>query len=214
MVRKHTRRAAKASFAVSLGVALLIGLVASVGAGASPTAKPTVTIGSKNFTEQFILGQLYKQALEATGFTVDSSAPPTRRIEEWRGYTLYSWNMTNWNGIDEKSQPYFASTLNLVKDSPTPNLNVLEVPDNGILVDYVTGQEMIDIYELNAPTGKALTQPTLFQIGFHPPNFSYSYLSRMEIALSHVDAHLASKGLGPAVFARISDLQRVWKKAP
>jgi len=73
MYRKHTRRAAKASFAVSLGVALLIGLVASVGAGASPAAKPTVVIGSKNFTEQFILGQLYKQALEAKGYKVKYS---------------------------------------------------------------------------------------------------------------------------------------------
>jgi osmoprotectant transport system substrate-binding protein len=32
--------------------------------------KPTVTLGTKNFTEQFVLGQLYKQALEAKGFTV------------------------------------------------------------------------------------------------------------------------------------------------
>jgi osmoprotectant transport system substrate-binding protein len=71
MYRKHTSRAAKASFAVSLGVALLIGLLASGGAGASPKAKPTVTIGTKNFTEQYILGQLYKQALEAKGYTVD-----------------------------------------------------------------------------------------------------------------------------------------------
>jgi osmoprotectant transport system substrate-binding protein len=70
MYRKHTRRAAKASFAVSLGVALLIGLMAGGGAAAAPAAKPTVTIGSKNFTEQFILGQLYKQALEAKGYTV------------------------------------------------------------------------------------------------------------------------------------------------
>src|SRR5258705_652649 len=73
MYRKHTRRAAKASFAVSLGVALLIGLSVSAGAGASPAAKPTVVIGSKNFTEQFILGQLYKQALQAKGYTVKYS---------------------------------------------------------------------------------------------------------------------------------------------
>lgn len=33
--------------------------------------KPPVTIGTKNFTEQFVLGQLYKQALEARGFTVN-----------------------------------------------------------------------------------------------------------------------------------------------
>ena len=30
----------------------------------------TVTIGSKNFTEQFILGEIYAQALEAAGYTV------------------------------------------------------------------------------------------------------------------------------------------------
>jgi len=32
--------------------------------------KPRVTLGTKNFTEQFVLGQLYKQALEAKGYTV------------------------------------------------------------------------------------------------------------------------------------------------
>ena len=33
--------------------------------------KPTVTIGDKNYTEQFILGQLYQQALQAQGFSID-----------------------------------------------------------------------------------------------------------------------------------------------
>jgi osmoprotectant transport system substrate-binding protein len=33
--------------------------------------KPAVTLGAKNFTEQFILGELYKQALEAKGWTVN-----------------------------------------------------------------------------------------------------------------------------------------------
>jgi osmoprotectant transport system substrate-binding protein len=35
------------------------------------TGKPTVTIGDKNYTEQFILGQLYMQALRAQGYTVN-----------------------------------------------------------------------------------------------------------------------------------------------
>jgi osmoprotectant transport system substrate-binding protein len=35
------------------------------------TGKPTVTIGDKNYTEQFILGQLYMQALKAQGYTVN-----------------------------------------------------------------------------------------------------------------------------------------------
>jgi osmoprotectant transport system substrate-binding protein len=74
MVRKHTRRAAKAAFAVSFGVALLIGLTAFGGAAHSATntvaAKPTIVIGTKNFTEEFILGQLYGQALAAKGYHV------------------------------------------------------------------------------------------------------------------------------------------------
>ena len=70
MYRKHTRRAAKAAYAISLGVALLIGLIACGGAGASPAAKPTVVVGTKNFTEAYVLGELYKQALQAKGYTV------------------------------------------------------------------------------------------------------------------------------------------------
>jgi osmoprotectant transport system substrate-binding protein len=40
------------------------------GADRPGAGKPRVTLGTKNFTEQFVLGQLYKQALEAKGFTV------------------------------------------------------------------------------------------------------------------------------------------------
>jgi glycine betaine/choline ABC-type transport system substrate-binding protein len=34
-------------------------------------SKPPVTVGSKNFTEQYILGEIYSQALEAAGFKVN-----------------------------------------------------------------------------------------------------------------------------------------------
>jgi osmoprotectant transport system substrate-binding protein len=35
------------------------------------TSKPTIKVGSKNFTEQYILGELYAQALEAAGYPVE-----------------------------------------------------------------------------------------------------------------------------------------------
>jgi osmoprotectant transport system substrate-binding protein len=69
MIRKHTRRAAKAAFAISLGVAIVLGGMTTV-ASAKPQAKPTIVVGNKNFTEEFILGQLYGQALAAKGFPV------------------------------------------------------------------------------------------------------------------------------------------------
>ena len=70
MIRKHTRRAAKAAFAISLGVAILIGLFAAAFARPAQSATPTIVLGTKNFGEEYILGQLYKQALEAKGFKV------------------------------------------------------------------------------------------------------------------------------------------------
>jgi len=35
------------------------------------TGKPTITVGDKNFAEQFVLGQLYVQALRAQGYSVN-----------------------------------------------------------------------------------------------------------------------------------------------
>ncbi len=69
MIRKHTRRAAKAAFAISLGVAIVLGGLAGTARPATK-AGPTIVIGTKNFAEEYILGELYKQALEAKGFTV------------------------------------------------------------------------------------------------------------------------------------------------
>jgi osmoprotectant transport system substrate-binding protein len=68
VIRKHNRRAAKAAFTVAMGVALILG-----GAAAAPAAESQATpiiVGAKNFPEQYVLGQLYRQALIAKGFRV------------------------------------------------------------------------------------------------------------------------------------------------
>jgi len=42
------------------------------GDGGGGGSGPTITVGSKNFTEQYILGNMYAQALEANGFNVET----------------------------------------------------------------------------------------------------------------------------------------------
>ena len=64
-MRLRLPRAAAA--AIALG---LLALVAATAAPAPAASQPTVVLGTKNFAEEYILGQLYKQALEAKGFTV------------------------------------------------------------------------------------------------------------------------------------------------
>ena len=66
MVRKHARRAVKAAFALALAIPIVLG-----GTANAKSTSPTIVIGTKNFTEQYVLGQLYKQALEAKGFKVN-----------------------------------------------------------------------------------------------------------------------------------------------
>jgi len=65
VIRKHARRAVKAAFALALAIPIVLG-----GTANAKSTAPTITIGTKNFTEQYVLGQLYKQALEAKGFKV------------------------------------------------------------------------------------------------------------------------------------------------
>ncbi|HEU5490964.1 MAG TPA: ABC transporter substrate-binding protein [Gaiellaceae bacterium] len=68
MIRKHQRRAVKAAFSVALGVALVLGLATAAPAAESQTTP--IIVGAKNFPEQYVLGQLYRQALIAKGFDV------------------------------------------------------------------------------------------------------------------------------------------------
>jgi osmoprotectant transport system substrate-binding protein len=72
-----SRRLLQAALAALMLVALSLGATAcgdddgGGGSGDQPgKGKPGVTIGSKDFTEQFILGQLYTQALKDKGYTV------------------------------------------------------------------------------------------------------------------------------------------------
>ncbi len=53
--------------------AIVFSLVAcgGSGGGSQEGGDKSVAVGSKNFTEQFVLGELYAQALEANGYTVD-----------------------------------------------------------------------------------------------------------------------------------------------
>ena len=65
-----------------LAALAVVALLALAGCGGSDApkasttaaAKPPLRIGTKNFPEQFLLGEIYKQALEARGFPVELKA--------------------------------------------------------------------------------------------------------------------------------------------
>jgi hypothetical protein len=150
------------------------------------------------------------KALSNKGFIADTSANNWARMEEWRGMgNLYTWNMTNWSMIGDESQPYYPNTTDK-QSGAAPNIEILEVPDNSIMVDYVTKLEMIEIFGKNW-MGTALTEPRTFMMGFHPSqNMSADEYNRVDGILDHADLYRASQHAGPVVYARLKDMPSVW----
>jgi glycine betaine/choline ABC-type transport system substrate-binding protein len=110
MSSKRNATSARALFAAVLALVLAFGVVAcggdndnNSGGGGSIKSNPkngkvSLTIGSKNFTEEYILGEIYAQALQAAGYKIktqlnlgDSNialkALKDGQIDGWPDYT-------------------------------------------------------------------------------------------------------------------------------
>lgn len=152
------------------------------------------------------------KALGAAGHVVDASAANWAKLEEWEfvaGAQLYQWNRDHWPTIDEESQPYYPSTSDVLADA-APHVDVLEVPDNGALVDYVSTDEMVTMFRKNYTPGVALAESRHYSIGYHPVNFSEAFFTRIDNALYEIDKHLAADDKGPAIYVRMSDLPKAF----
>lgn len=145
-------------------------------------------------------------ALADKGFIADTSALNWKRIEEWEGKELYRWNMEQWGPITDTSQPYYVSQSNVLTDA-APTLPLLEVPDNGVMIDYVTLPEMNGIFDTNWD-GEPLTSPLTLMMGFHPatPGFNESEYLRVDGFLKYADKHLGTRHLGPVVYITLEDV--------
>lgn len=149
-------------------------------------------------------------ALADNGYVADTSALNWKRIEEWEGRELYTWNMTNWAPIDDTSQPYYPSTTDPLTSQPGSNLPLLEVPDNGVMIDYVSLDEMKEIFDANWD-GAPLEGPRTLMMGFHPaPGMLLSEYRRVDEFLRYADSHLAKYHWGPVVYIALRDVVKVF----
>lgn len=146
------------------------------------------------------------QALADKGYVADTSALNWARIEEWNGKELYTWNMQAWNPINDTSQPYWPSQTDVLASS-TPTMPILEVPDNGVMIDYVTLPEMNGIFDRNWD-GQPFAAPRTLMMGFHPatPGFTEAEYLRVNGFLKYADMKLATKHLGPVVYITLHDV--------
>jgi osmoprotectant transport system substrate-binding protein len=155
------------AFLVAVFVASACGGTTSPGTGA---AKPTVIIGSTNFSEQLILGELYAQLLEANGYTVTRKfnlgareivfpALTSGQIDLEVDYLATLLAFVNKNATGSTDPKVTAAALQ--KELDSKNLTVLDyapaVDQNGFVVTKTTA----DKYKLAklsdvAPVGNQL----------------------------------------------------------
>jgi glycine betaine/choline ABC-type transport system substrate-binding protein len=132
-------------------------------------SKPQVTVGSKNFTEQYVLGEVYAQALEAAGFRVKKQldlgseqvalrALETGRVDlypEYTGTALTSFCDVKPTAVPKDEQEAYQDVKTclereeLVALPPTPFTD-----SNGFAVTQETAQELGGITKLSELQGK------------------------------------------------------------
>jgi osmoprotectant transport system substrate-binding protein len=127
------------------------------------TGRPTVTIGDKNYTEQFVLGELYFEALKAQGFSVqlNRNIGPTevtlQAIESGR-LGMYPEYIDTWNQMiagDQRSFRTLTGAVNAGQDyafshglqllSPTPFSDTDAI---GVGLDYAVQNGLSTIRDL------------------------------------------------------------------
>ncbi len=147
------------------------------------------------------------QALDDKGYVVDTSALNWAKIVSWKNIgngVLYAWNMMHWAPIGDTSQPYHPNETDILQPGA---LGLLEVPDNGAMIDYTTTPQITQIFNENFPDGLPLAKSTTMMMGFHPSkDFSAAEFTRVQDFLSLADKHLATADLGPVVYINLSDV--------
>ena len=156
-------------------VLLIVMLVASIfltacgGEKTGEDGKPTIKIGSKNFTEQFILGEIYAQALEGAGYPVD------RKLN--LGGTLVAYEALKSGDIDLYPEYTGTALMDILDGQPLgdgdavheavkdgmskENIDVLNKTDFNNTYVLVTTKEIAESYELETLSDLSTKAPEL-----------------------------------------------------
>lgn len=145
-----------------------------------------------------------REALTAEGIVRDTSDVATRFLVDELGFSapLYRWlSRELWPNTTSSSQPYYMKT----EHGP-----LLQIPDNGALADYVTGEEMLEVYKAClAYKRKNPEEHVTMSFGFHTESAT-RFLPRLARGLQLIYAQAKKDKI--KVMARTSEQIKVSAK--
>lgn len=132
------------------------------------------------------------RALAAEGITLDSSATYSEYLkEQWGNYNLYPIVGRLWPSIQPTSQPFVVAL--------TSDTSILELPNNGNLADYMTGDQMFKAFLKNVELLKVNSGRDVYlSIGFHQETAA-TYLPHLRSGIDQIRAY-AEQNLIPIEF--------------
>jgi hypothetical protein len=119
-----------------------------------------------------------REAVAAEGLVYEESAVPTDFLQAGlKGAPLLGWLEQLWPDVIPTSQPY---------EMPTAAGNLVEVPDNAALADYVSPDQMVETFQANkAAFLRDRSKNVVVSMGFHHETAA-DYLPRVETALAQI----------------------------
>lgn len=119
-----------------------------------------------------------REAVAAEGLLYEESAVPTTFLQpKLQGTPVLGWLGELWEGTTETSQPYTIATS---------AGELIEVPDNGALADYVSADQMVGTFEANKAVWlRDRRKNVVVSIGFHHETAA-QYLPELEGALERI----------------------------
>ncbi|MBS2015543.1 MAG: hypothetical protein JST00_21835 [Deltaproteobacteria bacterium] len=126
--------------------------------------------------------QSVRDAIAAEGIAYEHSAVPTAFLQpKLASYPVYGWLSELWAGTTPLSQPYRVPAS--ANGAPR---SLVEVPDNGALADYVSTEQMVDVFHANkAEYLRDKRRNVVVSFGFHEETAA-TYLPQLEGALSRI----------------------------
>jgi osmoprotectant transport system substrate-binding protein len=164
-------------------LALLIlaacGNVGDSGGSEGSGGGPAITVGSKNFTEQYILGELYAQALAANGFSVEKKldlgseqiadkALQNGQIDmypEYTGTSLVAIQGTDASEVPETPEATYQQAKNFYAGRNPADTMLTPAPFNNTYGIFVR-KEVADQYNLKTLADLAEASPKLTFVSF------------------------------------------------
>lgn len=135
----------------------------------------------------WVASENVRDAIAAEGLGWDHSEVPTPFLQPKLGtLPLYGWLGDIWPDAVPTSQPHGVDVAEGA---------LVEVPDNGAMADYVSTEQMVDVFEQNkAAFAKNGKKDVVVSIGFHQETAA-TYLPALEGALERIYDEAAAERL-------------------